>query len=142
MADYYGIHSITAVDLGGPRREGDLAQRAVRTGPTRGKALAVAVDMTASPKTTQPKPKKRSGAEQGRRGFLRAKSRRDENWPRKCHPARNLTDNQGKFRVKAKFRGIASEVVKLRFLEDAPRLSVPLEKLSDDDQECIRQRKY
>jgi len=27
-------------------------------------------------------------------------------------------------------------------LEDGSVISIPLEKLSDDDQECIRQRKY
>ena len=41
----------------------------------------------------------------------------------------------------AKFRGMVSKVVKLE-LEDGTVISVPLEKLSDDDQECIRERKY
>ena len=54
---------------------------------------------------------------------------------------RTWTDASSKFRVTAKFRGMVSKVVKLE-LENGSVISVPLEKLSDDDQECIRERKY
>jgi len=55
--------------------------------------------------------------------------------------ARTWTDSSGKFQVKAKFQGMVNEVVKLE-VEDGSVISVPLHKLSDDDQECIRERKY
>jgi hypothetical protein len=54
---------------------------------------------------------------------------------------RTWADASGKFHVTAKFRGMANKVVKLE-LEDGSVISVPLEKLSDEDQERIRQRKY
>ena len=54
---------------------------------------------------------------------------------------RTWTDASGKFHVTAKFRGMANKVVKLE-REDGSVISLPLEKLSDDDQECIRERKY
>jgi len=59
----------------------------------------------------------------------------------KVFQPRAWSDNSGKFHVTAKFRGMANKVVKLE-LENGSVISVPLEKLSDDDQECIRQRKY
>ena len=54
---------------------------------------------------------------------------------------RTWTDATGKFQVTAKFRGMANGVVRLE-LEDGRIITLALEKLSDDDQECIRQRKY
>ena len=59
----------------------------------------------------------------------------------KARTARTWTDSSGQYHVKAKFRGMANRVVKLE-LEDGNIISLPLEKLSDDDQECIRERKY
>ena len=53
---------------------------------------------------------------------------------------REWTDTTGKFHKTAKFRGMAGGVVKLE-LEDGQTISVPLEKLSDEDQEYVHQRR-
>ncbi len=52
---------------------------------------------------------------------------------------REWSDASGSFHRTAKFRGLANKIVKLE-LEDGAVISVPLEKLSDDDQKYIRQR--
>ena len=52
---------------------------------------------------------------------------------------RQWSDTSGSFHRTAKFRGLANRIVKLE-LEDGSVISVPLEKLSDDDQKYIRQR--
>jgi uncharacterized cupin superfamily protein len=141
MADYYGIHSIPQLILVG--RDGkviSLNARGPALGPLVEKALAVAVDMTAVAEDDTAKPKSEAAPSKAGEDSSAAK-KPEATASDNAHPARTWTDTSGKFRVKAKFRGIASEVVKLE-LEDGRVISVPLEKLSDDDQECIRQRKY
>jgi peroxiredoxin len=69
------------------------------------------------------------------------KEKREQAAKAQARQARTWTDASGKFRVTAKFRGMVNQVVKLE-REDGTVISVPLEKLSDADQECIRLRKY
>ena len=69
------------------------------------------------------------------------KKRREQAVKAKTHEPRSWSDASGQFHVTAAFRGVVNKVVKLE-LEDGRVISVPLEKLSDDDQECIRQQKY
>jgi thiol-disulfide isomerase/thioredoxin len=117
MADYYGVEGIPQLVLVG--RDGKVISTRCR-----GKALAPLVEKALavawSPAADQSK-----ADEQGSAGALQS---------------RQWTDASGKFRVTAKFHGLAGKVVKLE-LDSGKVISVPLEKLSDDDQECIRQRK-
>jgi hypothetical protein len=70
-----------------------------------------------------------------------AQEKREQAAKAQARPARTWTDASGSFSVTAKFRGMVNEVVKLE-REDGSVINVPLEKLSEADQECIRLRKY
>ena len=71
-----------------------------------------------------------------------AKARREEAAAaRAAHAAkpRQWTDASGSHHISATFRGMANELVKLQ-REDGAIVSIPLEKLCDDDQDYIRNR--
>ena len=152
MAAYYGIRGIPQLILVG--RDGkvvSLNARGPNLGPLVEKALAAGGNVAAvADDETPTKPKKEDEAtklklekERKKAEELAAlKEKREQALAQaKARQLRTWTDASGKFKITAKFRGMANQIVKLE-LEDGKLISLPLEKLSDDDQECIRQRKY
>ena len=146
MADYYGITSIPQMILVG--RDGRviaLNARGSTLGPLVEKALAVSPNVAAvadpeeqskaKHEKAQKKPEDKAAVEAA------AQERRELAAKAQARTARTWTDASGNFRVTAKFRGMVNEVVKLE-REDGTVINVPLEKLSEADQECIRLRKY
>ena len=143
MSAYYGIRGIPEMILVG--RDGKVIALGVRgqaLGPLVEKAVASGGNVPRGAgdedQAKLKKEKERRKAEE----LAALKEKRDQAVIQaKARQARAWTDTSGKFHVTAKFRGMASNVVKLE-LEDGSVISIPLEKLSDDDQERIRQRKY
>lgn len=157
MAEYYGIMGIPAMILVG--RDGKvvtLNARGPALGPAVEKALAAAGDVA---EDTGEKPagktaKKPGGKpaaedqadskqlEEERKAEERAeaKKKREEAAKARAAKARDWTDASGKFHVVATFRGLSNKNVKLE-TDDGRVLTVPLEKLSDDDQEYVRRRR-
>jgi hypothetical protein len=157
MADYYGIQSIPQLILVG--RDGKvitLNARGPALSPAVEKALAAAGGGPAAenlaggndeggpkPKKgdeTAAKPKKVSDRTKAEEQAA-LKEKRELAAKAQERKARTWTDASGKFQVTAKFRGMVNKIVKLE-REDGSVISLPLEKLSDDDQECIRLRDY
>jgi hypothetical protein len=150
MANYYGIQSIPQLILVGrdgnvislnARGEalGSLVEKALAGG---GGVTATGSDAPAKVKGAAAKVTKEDREKKKAEELAAAKEKREQAAKAaQARQARVWTDTSGKFRVTAKFRGMGNSVVKLE-LEDGSVISVPLEKLSDDDQECIRQRKY
>ena len=154
LADYYGIQSIPQLILVG--RDGkvvSLNARGEALGPSVEKALAAAGgaaagDETASDESAAEKPgKKAAGSRSDREkakiaALEEAKAKREEAAKaRAAHAAkpRQWTDATGSHHLTGTFRGMANEVVRLQ-REDGTVISIPLEKLSDDDQDYIRNR--
>ncbi len=152
MAAYYGIQSIPQLILVG--RDGQvisLAARGPALGPLVEKALAAggkvaqgaADEGPAKSKKDDEQAKLKKEKEQKKAEEMAAlKEKREQALLQaKARPPRTWTDSSGKFKITAKFRGMANQIVKLE-LDDGRVISLPLEKLSDDDQERIRERKY
>ena len=152
MAAYYGIRGIPEMILVG--RDGKVIALGVRgqaLGPLVDKAVAGAGNVTQGGddedkvklKKEEEQAKLKKEKEQKKAEELAAQKEKREQaaLQAKARQARTWTDASGKFHVTAKFRGMASKVVKLE-LDDGSVISIPLEKLCDDDQECIRERKY
>ena len=152
MAEYYGVQGIPTLILVG--RDGkvvSLNARGQDLGPLVEKALAaaggpapdagaVADDSDTKAKTSDKAADAKADKEKAKAAAIAAeRAKREE--AAKAHAAkpRQWTDTTGNFHVTATFRGMARQVVKLE-LEDGSVISVPLEKLSDDDQEYIRSR--
>jgi len=142
MAAYYGIRGIPAMILVG--RDGKvitLSARGPSLGPQVEKALATTGNI-AQESDAEDQPKLKKKKDENKAEKLAAPKKKPEQVVKaKVFQPRDWSDTSGKFHVTAKFRGMANKVVKLE-LENGSVISVPLEKLSDDDQECIRQRKY
>jgi thiol-disulfide isomerase/thioredoxin len=150
MANYYGIQGIPQLILVGrdgrvislnARGEalGSMVEKALGGS---GNAVAVGTEAPAKVKEAPAKATKEDRERKKAEELAAAKEKREQAAKAaQARQARIWTDATGKFRVTAKFRGMGNQVVKLE-LEDGSVISIPLEKLSDDDQECIRQRKY
>jgi thiol-disulfide isomerase/thioredoxin len=142
MAAYYGIRGIPDMILVG--RDGRVVTLNAR-GPALGaqveKALAAAGSLARSADDEdQAKLKKEKDRHKGEeRTALRKKH--EQTAKAKARQPRTWSDASGQFHVTATFRGLINATVKLE-LEDGRVINVPLEKLSDDDQERIRQQKY
>jgi hypothetical protein len=119
----------------------------------RGSALAPLVEkaLAESPAASEDKktPKKSSGNEEADlakekskgkpKAEEEAKKKADE-IPKVASALRTWTDSSGKFKIQAKFRGVINQKVKLE-REDGSILNLPLEKLSDEDQDFVKKRK-
>ncbi len=143
MAAYYGIQGIPQMILVG--RDGTvitLNARGSALGPMVEKALGAA-GSTARVADDEGRAKVKKEKDRNKAVELAALKEKREQAAAKAKAVqpRTWTDASGKFHVTAKFRGMANKVVKLE-REDGSVISLPLEKLSDDDQECIRERKY
>jgi thiol-disulfide isomerase/thioredoxin len=161
LADYYGIQSIPQLILVG--RDGkviSLNARGGALGPLVEKALAAAGGSTAEGETASEEPpadnpEKKTGksgkkavADKAEREQAKAlaqeaaKAKREEAAKARASRAakpREWTDASGSHHITATFRGMANEEVKLQ-REDGSVISIPLEKLSDDDQAYIHNR--
>ena len=141
IAAYYGLRSISQGILVG--RDGKVIALNVLgpdLGPQVEKALAAPVS-TAPGADDEEAAKLKQETERKKADEAAAQEKREQAAKAQARQVRTWTDASGKFRVTAKFRGMVNQVVKLE-REDGTVISVPLEKLSDADQECIRQRKY
>jgi thiol-disulfide isomerase/thioredoxin len=140
MADYYGIQSIPQMMLVG--RDGKVI-----TLRARGSALGRLVEQAlAAPGGAVEVAKNEdlpalADEKEAKKAEKPAVAKNKPEPAAKAVQARTWTDASGKFQVTAKFRGMSNKIVKLE-LEDGRVISLPLQKLSDDDQECIRERKY
>ena len=141
MAEHYGISGIPNMILVG--RDGKVVSLRVR-----GSSLGPQIEkrFAARPKQPRPPPTNRTPRGDGtsrtrtRPSSANALKRKHEEKRQANAPKfREWTDATGKFHRTAKFRGMVVGVVKLE-LEDGSTVSMPLEKLSDEDQEYIRQR--
>jgi thiol-disulfide isomerase/thioredoxin len=142
MAAYYGIRGIPDMILVG--RDGKvvtLNARGPGLGPQVEKALAGAASLARNADDEDQAKLKKENQRQKAEARAAAKKKREQTAKAKTRQPRTWSDTSGKFHVTATFRGLANEVVKLE-LENGKVISVPLEKLSDDDQDCIRQQKY
>jgi peroxiredoxin len=145
MAEYYGVSGIPNMILVG--RDGKVVSLRVRgpsLGPQIEKALAGAGDVAQTPKDKSDAKRgadlKDGGEEDKAKQREALKKKHDEERQANAPKFREWTDATGKFRRTAKFRGMTGGVVKLE-LEDGRTISVPLEKLSDEDREYIDQRR-
>jgi len=142
MAEYYGITGIPQMILVG--REGKVISLHAR-GPALAtlveKALGAQGDSAHNPpaKPTEKKADADSERAQAEKREVLKQKRQAELQANAPQP-RAWTDVSGKFHVTATFRGMINNVVKLE-TEDGRTISVPLEKLSEEDQEYIRRRK-
>jgi thiol-disulfide isomerase/thioredoxin len=148
MADFYGIHSIPQLILVG--RDGKVITtvhaRGDELGPALEKALAAAGNVVPSadakdPATVKKDQKKAEELAARKEKAEKEKQKREELAKAQVRQPRTWTDASGAFSVTAKFRGMVNKVVKLE-RDDGSVVSIPLDKLSEADQECIRQRKY
>lgn len=141
MAEYYGISGIPNMILVG--RDGKVVSLHVRgntLGPQIEKALGGGGGLAQTPAGT---PGAKGGADKDQdKEKHRAELKKKHEQERQANAAefREWTDATGKFHKTAKFRGLAGGMVKLE-TEDGNTISVPLEKLSDEDQAYIRQRR-
>lgn len=145
-ADYYGIHLFpTMILIGRDGRVISLTARGAGLGPLVEKALsasAVATDDKA------PAGDKNSSGGDASVKKEKGKPKADETAKKKADDApkaapaesRQWNDASGKFAVKAKFRGIINQKVKLE-CDDGRTINIPLKDLSDDDQNYIKKRK-
>jgi peroxiredoxin len=145
VSDYYGIHGYPTMILVG--RDGkviSLNARGSGLGPLVEKALAAAAGEIAD-KSSGGKPS--AGDEAGLKkdkgkpkadDAAAAKKNADEPPKTAGAVSRTWTDDSGTF--KAKFRGLINKNVKLE-REDGRVVTVPLEKLSDEDRAFIKKRK-
>jgi peroxiredoxin len=141
MAGHYGISGIPNMILVG--RDGKVVSLRVRgssLGPQIEKALCGAAEVAQTPAD---KPDAKGGTDVKDQDKAKQrdalKRKHEENRQSNAPKFREWTDATGKFLRTAKFRGMVVGVVKLE-LEDGSTISIPLEKLSDEDQEYIRQR--
>jgi thiol-disulfide isomerase/thioredoxin len=142
MAAYYGIRGIPDMILVG--RDGKvitLEARGPGLGPQVEKALGAAGSLArADDDEEQAKLKQKEEREKAEERRAAVRKKREQAAKAKAHQPRGWSDASGNFHVTATFRGLVSKVVRLE-LENGSVINVPLEKLSDDDQEYIRQRK-
>jgi peroxiredoxin len=126
MSARYGVRGLPAMILVG--RNGKVVSLEAR-GPALAtqieKALAAADEVAQG---SDDKPAAKAGET--------AEKRSEPNAPE----FRTWTDATGKFHQRAKFRGLTDDIVKLE-LENGRIVSVPLEKLSDADQEYVRKHR-
>jgi thiol-disulfide isomerase/thioredoxin len=142
MAEYYGIQSIPQLILVG--RDGkviSLNARGDALGPLVEKALGAAGKVVAVGSDDEKPKSKKASKDKAAELAMQKKIREAAAAKAKVAKARTWTDASGKFTVTAKFRGMANQIVKLE-LDDGRVIELALDKLSDDDQEVIRQRKY
>ncbi len=153
LADYYGIQSIPQLILVG--RDGkvvSLNARGEALAPLIEKGLAAAGgpaagydsanDETAGENSAKKAANKADREKAKIAAQEAAKAKREEAAAaRAAHAAkpRQWTDATGSHHISATFRGMANEVVKLQ-RDDGSVVSIPLEKLCDDDQDYIRNR--
>jgi thiol-disulfide isomerase/thioredoxin len=141
-AEYYGISAIPVLILVG--RDGKVVSihaRGPELGPLVEKALAAAFtggrDAGKSSDDDKAELKKAKKAAE----LAAQKKKREEAMLAKAPKFRTWSDISGDFHKTAKFRGAVAGKVKLE-LEDGSVITVPLEKLSDEDQKYIRERKH
>ena len=144
MSEYYGISGIPNLILVG--RDGKVVSLHVRggaLGPQIEKALSGAVDVAQAP-TDKPDAKgetdvkKEKGDAKGER--REASKKKDGEDQANAPEFRKWTDASGKHHQTAKFLGMVGKSVTLK-REDGRTVNVPLNKLSDDDQEYVRQQR-
>jgi peroxiredoxin len=147
VADYYGIHAIPAMILIG--RDGkviSLNARGAGLGPLVDKAIAAAVPPNgkaalAGEGTASAKEKDKDHEKKGADELVAGKKKEDSSKPSAPSvTSRTWTDASGQFKIEAKFRGIIGKNVKLE-RADGSVTTIPLEKLSSDDQAFIKKRK-
>ena len=152
MAANYGIHAIPVMILVGTN--GKVLSLEAR-GPDLGSLIekALAGTLAVTQEADDDKPDAEDAAAESKAAKA-AKAKADEKRKadeiaarrKKAEEARapkfrEWTDASGNFHRSAKFRGLAKKIVKLE-LEDGSVISIPLEKLSDEDQKYIRQRTH
>ncbi len=149
MAQYYGVTGIPTFYLIG--RDGKVASlnaRGANLGPEIEKALAAKTDSTddVADAGIGGKSKRKAAGESRKKRETKdtdllatTKKSRVESAPQAVAAMRDWSDTSGKFHAKARFRSLVGKVVKLE-TEDGRTISVPLEKLGEDDREYIRKR--
>ena len=155
MADYYGV-TVPAVPMlilvGRDLKVLSLHAKGPDLGSLIDQALAGTLVVKPEPEEEKPaagdtaegkkaRAKAKEMEEQERKAEEKAARKKKAEEFRAAHAPkfRQWSDTSGSFHRTAKFRGLANRIVKLE-LEDGSVISVPLEKLSDDDQKYIRQR--
>ena len=140
MADYYGIPYIPTLIL--VSRDGSVVSlhaRGEELAPLLERTLAMAYTATARSSA-----KKRAELKKLKSRLTSPKEvalKKAEETPKTDAPTlREWSDASGTYHMSAKFRGLAQEMVRLE-TEDGRVISISLEKLSDEDQDYIRQRK-
>jgi thiol-disulfide isomerase/thioredoxin len=142
MAAYYGIQGIPDMILVG--RDGKvvtLNARGPGLGPQVEKALAAAAGADLADDDEDQAKVKKDKERQKSEDRAAMKKKREHVAKTNARQPRTWSDATGNFHVTATFRGLVNKAVKLE-LENGTVINVPLEKLSDDDQECIRLKKY
>jgi hypothetical protein len=164
MAEYYAVHGIPTLILIGRdgkvistnargRVLGDLVEKALAAPAPAAADLVAdntgAFDDSSSADTPAEKPKATKGkkgkakAAPSAMAAARTSSDDSDKHPSVARPEapkpREWTDASGSFHKTAAFHGMGNKVVKL-LLEDGSVISVPLEKLSDEDQKYIEDR--
>lgn len=146
IAEYYGIHSIpTMILIGRDGKVISLNARGTGLGPLVEKALAASAagteDIASDGKPSAADKADLNKNKDSQKDEDAVAKEKKEAVPKAVAAApRVWTDATGEFKVTAKFRGITFKTVKLE-CEDGRVISIPLEKLSNDDQAYIKKRK-
>jgi peroxiredoxin len=134
MAEYYGITMIPAsILVGGDGKVVSLHAEGQSLGPCLERAIE-----SLKEQARQAHEEKRMADKETAQQIRRAQAEKAKK--AKAGAFRTWTAANGVSHTKAKFRGVINDAVKLE-LENGKVIEVPLEKLSDDDQEYIRKRK-